>query len=64
MSAHPDSVLNTIRGKNLVGKTTQADVSTLLEHIDALEMALESVDMGETFGTGGWREHLGVGDEA
>jgi hypothetical protein len=62
MSAQRDNVLNTIRGKNLVGKATKDDILKLFEHIDALEMALEQVDMGEHFGTGGWRDHLGIGD--
>lgn len=63
MSAQRDNVLNSIRGKNIVGKATKEDVLKLFEHIDALEMALEEVDMGTVFGTGGWRDHVGIGDE-
>lgn len=62
MTAQRDRVLNLIRGKNIVGKATKEDVLKLFEHIDALEMALEEVDMGTTFGTGGWRDHVGIGD--
>lgn len=61
MSAQQDSLLNVIRGKSMVGKATKDDVAKLIEHIDALEMALEEVDMGTVFGTGGWREHVGIG---
>jgi len=62
MAAQRDSVINTIRGKNLVGHATPADIDLLFQHIDALEMALDEVDLGFKFGTDGWREHVGIGD--
>lgn len=43
-------VLAMIRGKNLLGKATKEEVFKLFEHIDALEMALEEVDMARPSG--------------
>lgn len=51
----PDRALNIIRGKNLVGKATKADVLKLFEHIDALELLLDRADEDDRFGTEGWR---------
>ena len=42
--AQTDKTLNTIRGKNLVAKTTKEEVLKLFEHIDALEMLLDEAD--------------------
>lgn len=58
--AQTDSTINVIRGKNLVGHCSQADIDTLLEHIDALEQFLDNEDMNDTFGTEGWRHQLGI----
>lgn len=60
MAAQDDRIINTIRGKNLVGATTKEDVSKLLEHIDALESWLDEQDCEDTFGTEGWRHHFGL----
>ena len=60
MPAHSDKTINTIRGKNLVGKATKDDVLKLFEHIDALEMLLETADHEDMFGTEGWRHRLGL----
>jgi hypothetical protein len=57
-----DKTLNTIRGKNLVGHATKADIDKLFEHIDALEMFLDEADHEDTFGTEGWRHSIGVPD--
>lgn len=60
MSIHPEREINTIRGKNLVGKASKTDVSTLLEHIDALEVFLDEHEQDDTFGTEGWRHAIGM----
>lgn len=62
MKAQGDKVINTIRGKNLVGAATKSDVDKLFFHIDALEMLLEEIDEADFFGTEGWRHRLGIGD--
>lgn len=51
------SVIENIRGKNLVGIRGQQDVSILLEHIDALEDFLDDCDFDDIFAPEGWR-HL------
>lgn len=58
--AQDDSVINTIRGKNLVGHATQSDITKLLEHIDALEQWLDTLDNNDFFGTEGWRHQVGI----
>lgn len=60
MTARADSVLNTIRGKNLVAAATRDDVNKLFDHIDALEDFLDDQDEGDVFGTEGWRHILGL----
>jgi hypothetical protein len=60
MAIQRDKVVNTIRGKNLVGKATKADIDKLFEHIDALEMFLDDKDDDDTFGTEGWRHAIGL----
>lgn len=55
-----DDALNMIRGKNLVGQATPVDVSTLFDHIDALELLLDEADEDDLFGTEGWRHRLGI----
>jgi hypothetical protein len=57
---HTDKTINIIRGKNLVGKADQADVNTLIEHIDALEVFLDENEMDDQFGTEGWRHAIGL----
>lgn len=58
MAAQKDNVLNTIRGKNLVGAATKEDIWLLFEHIDAMEVLLDDLEMDETFGDGGWRSEI------
>lgn len=58
MGAQTDKVLNTIRGKNLVGIVSQDDIWLLFEHIDAMEVLLDDLEMDETFGDGGWRSEI------
>ena len=60
MKAQTDKILNVIRGKNLVGKATKADVEKLFEHIDALEMWLDEMDQDDMHGTEGWRHCVGL----
>jgi hypothetical protein len=60
MGIQTDRTINTIRGKNLVGKASKADVDKLFEHIDALEMFLEDNDVDDAFGTEGWRHAIGL----
>jgi hypothetical protein len=55
-----DKTINTIRGKNLVGKADKADVDKLIEHIDALEMFLDEHEQDDQFGTEGWRHAIGL----
>ena len=62
MAAQPDSVINTIRGKNLVARATKSDVDKLLEHIDELEAFLDDRDEDDAFGTEGWRHAVGLDD--
>lgn len=51
--------LNIIRGKNLVGKATQDDVTALFEYVDKLEGLLDDADEYDTYGTQGWRYFAG-----
>lgn len=60
MKAQKDKTINTIRGKNLVGKATKEDVQKLFDHIDALEMLLDEGDENDAFGTEGWRHTAGI----
>lgn len=55
-----DKTLNIIRGKNLVGKADQADITKLFEHIDALELFLDDNEQDDQFGTEGWRHAIGL----
>ena len=55
-----DQTINTIRGKNLVGKADKADVDKLIEHIDALEIFLDDNEQDDQFGTEGWRHAIGL----
>lgn len=62
MPAQTDRVINTIRGKNLVGAATKEDINLLFEHIDELEMMLDEADYDDVFGTKGWRHLVGIRD--
>ena len=62
MTAQTSQVINTIRGKNVVGGATQDDISLLIEHIDALEDLLDGTDGDDVFVTAGWRDYLGIDD--
>ena len=55
-----EKTINTILGKNIVGKADQADVNKLIEHIDALEMFLDENEQDDQFGTEGWRHAIGL----
>lgn len=55
-----DKIINTIRGKNLVGKADKGDIDKLIEHIDALEMFLDENEQDDQFGTEGWRHAIGL----
>ncbi len=57
---HEDSLINTIRGRNLVGAASKEDVEKLFEHIDAMEVMLDETDLDDYFGTDGWRHRVGV----
>jgi hypothetical protein len=56
--AQTDRFLNTVRGKNLIGKATKDEISKVFEHIDALETLLDDVD--EDAFVRGWRRKLGL----
>ena len=58
--AQSDKTINTIRGKNLVGKVDKVDVDKLIEHIDALEIFLDDNEQDDQFGTEGWRHAIGL----
>ena len=62
MTAQSNRVVDTIRGKNLVGATTKEDIFLLFEHIDALEMLLDEDDLEDAHGTEGWRHRLSIED--
>jgi hypothetical protein len=59
---HSDKTINTIRGKNLVGKASKEDIFLLFEHIDAFEQFLDDWDRDDNFGTEGWRHAIGLDD--
>ncbi len=59
---HSDRVINTIRGKNLVGKASKDDIDLLFEQIDAFEQFLDDWDQDDNFGTEGWRHAIGLDD--
>lgn len=59
---HSDKVINTIRGKNLVGKASKDDIDLLFEQIDAFEQFLDDWDQDDNFGTEGWRHAIGLDD--
>ncbi|MDP3937521.1 MAG: hypothetical protein Q8R92_05220 [Deltaproteobacteria bacterium] len=60
MKLQTDRTLNTIRGKNLVGKATKKDIDKLFEHLDALESFLDEQETSDCFGTEGWRHAAGA----
>ena len=60
MKPQTDKIINTIRGKNLVGKATKEDIDKLFEHIDALESFLDDNEDDDQFGTEGWRHAIGL----
>jgi len=60
MKAQEDSIINVIRGKNIVGKATKEEILLLFEHIDALEMFLDKADCEDMFGTEGWKHNIGL----
>lgn len=62
LTAHTESEINIIRGKNLGNAVTQEDVFLLLEHIDVLENLLDEDDMEDVHGTEGWRHLLRIDD--
>lgn len=55
-----DRQLNIIRGKALVGHATIKDILTVFGHLDYLEEQLDALDLGDTFGTEGWRHLFGM----
>lgn len=55
MKTFDEKTMNTIRGKNLVCKTTQVDVDFLFETLDNLERWLDEAECDDIFGTEGWR---------
>lgn len=59
---HSDRVINTIRGKNLVGKASKEDIDLLFEQLDAFEQFLDDWDQDDNFGTEGWRHAIGLDD--
>ena len=59
---HSDRVINTIRGKNLVGKASKEDIDVLFEQLDAFEQFLDDWDQDDNFGTEGWRHAIGLDD--
>ena len=59
---HSDKVINTIRGKNLVGKASKDDIDLLFEQLDAFEQFLDDWDQDDMFGTEGWRHVIGLDD--
>jgi hypothetical protein len=54
--------LNIIRGKAMVGKATPAEILSVFEHYDKLEMELEARDAEDYFGTEGWRHAFHLPD--
>lgn len=62
MSNHVTSTINIIRGKNIAGAASQADVDFLLNWIDDLEEFLDDRDEDDIFGTEGWRNRIGLDD--
>lgn len=60
MAVQTDKTINTIKGKNLVGKATKEDIEKLFEHLDALEMFLDENEQDDQFGTEGWRHAIGL----
>ena len=59
---HSDRVINTIRGKNLVGKASKEVIVLLFEQLDAFEQFLDDWDQDDNFGTEGWRHAIGLDD--
>lgn len=50
-----DKVLNTIRGKALVGKASSKEIASVFGHLDALEVFLDQQEQSDCFGTEGWK---------
>ena len=62
MEIQSERVINTIRGKNMVGHAGQDDINVLFKHIDALECFLDEHEIDDLFGTEGWRHAIGMPD--
>ncbi len=58
--AQTEQLINTCRGKALVGHCSTPDVKKLVAHIDALERLLDEADCEDVFGTEGWRHYMGI----
>lgn len=54
--------LNIIRGKALVGHATPAEILSVFDHLDEIEMELDELDYSDELGTEGWRHRFGLPD--
>ncbi len=52
--------INMIRGKLSVNHATQEEIDNFLEYVEKLESLLDNSDFDDTFGTEGWRHHIGL----
>ena len=55
--------INTLRGKASVGMATVAEVLSVFEHLDTMEIELDLSDEEDKFGSQGWRYYFGVPEE-
>ena len=52
--------LNIIRGKASVGHATPAEIQSVFQHYDKLEMKLTDLSHDDFFGTEGWQHFFGL----
>jgi hypothetical protein len=56
--------LNTIRGKAIVGHASTDEILSVFRHLDTIEQKLDEAEeeLGDFFGTEGWRHWMGYPD--
>lgn len=51
--------LNELRGKAMVGKLNLHEMTSVFDHITALELKLDLADLDDMLGPEGWRHYVG-----
>lgn len=63
MTIKPMRVLDTIRGKMMIGAATPEELRDFLTYVIALEGLVEEASMEDFYGTEGWQHRLGIDED-